>query len=222
MKIITLPLSNGVEMSFSEQELIAIVEKHLSNETTQQTTTAKVAQKPTEDEWFEVKPQAINQELFERERENPKQEETRQLILEAFAVMKSNPEKYGKDFCTKMPNKTWPLCKTVAELKEMTCDRNADWVEQAFEWAQRIANGETWEAVCNDPDTARFRRLVIWKDGVPRIVGGSRNYNNYAPASEVDYDDDYYINRCLFDTVPLIRIYKRENSPLFDLMVGQK
>ena len=32
----------------------------------------------------------------------------------------------------------------------------ADWVEQAFEWAQRISNGESWKTICNDADTAKL------------------------------------------------------------------
>ena len=207
MKPITL-IVNGREMTFSEQELIAIVEKHLSSETTQQATIAKVAQKPTEDEWFEVKPQAIDQNLFEKERKDNRQEKTRQLILEAFAKMKDNPEKYGKNFKTMMPKKIW-IDKTAAQLKEMASnlgDHNADWIEQALEWAQRIANGELWETICNDKDTANWYRLVVWKNGYARLVGGSVNGSNFDPASDVvslNYDDDDDLS-C---TVPLVVLY---------------
>jgi len=201
---------NGREMTFSEEELKAILEKHFSSETKQVTTT-KVAQKPTEDEWFEVKPQAIDQKLFAKKRNNNRQEATRQLILKAFAEMKDNPEKYGKNFKTMMPKKTW-LSKTVAELKEMACklgDHNADWVEQALEWAQRIANGEPWKAICNDKDTANWYRLVVWKKGYARFVGGSVNYDCglSSPASGVSdyyYDDGLDIG-C---AVPLVVLYE--------------
>lgn len=81
---------NGRKMTFEEEELIAIVEKHLSSETTKQTT--KVSQKPTEDAWFEVEPQAIDQKLFEKKRKDSRQEATRLFILEAFAEMKDNDE----------------------------------------------------------------------------------------------------------------------------------
>lgn len=145
---ITLPV-HGRERTFSEQELIAILEKHFSNEATEKATTANVAKVPTEDQAFEVNPQTINQSLFQKERKDRRQEETRQLILEAFAKVKSNPKKYGRKFKTMMPKKTW-RSKTVEELKQLACklgDHNADWVEQALEWAQRICNGESWEAV---------------------------------------------------------------------------
>ena len=208
MKKITLQV-NGKKMDFSEQELTAIVEKHLSSETTQQTTTTNVAQKPTEDAWFEVKPQAIAQKLFEKKRTDQRQEATRQIILEAFAEMKDNPEKYGKNFKTMMPKKTW-VCKSVQQLKYMASqlgDHNADWVEQALEWAQRIANGESWKNICKDKDTANWYRLVIWKDGYAHLVGGSACYSSIGPASFVssgDFSGDYN----LYYAVPLVVIYE--------------
>lgn len=201
---------NGREMTFSEQELIAIVEEHLSSKTTKQVTTAKVAQKPTEDVWFEVKPQTIDQKLFEKKRKDNRQEATRQLILEAFAKMKYNPEKYGKNFKTMMPKKTWSS-KTVAQLKAMACelgDHNADWVEQALEWAQRIANGEGWETICNDADTANWYRLVVWKNGDARLIGGSVNCGNDYPASGV-HGLNYHDNRHVNHTVPVVVLYEK-------------
>lgn len=200
---------NGREMTFSEKELIAIVEKHLSSETTQKTTTAKVAQKPTEDAWFEVKPQAIDQKLFAKKRKDNRQEATRLLILEAFAEMKDNPEKYGKNFKTMMPKKTWSS-RTVAQLKEMASklgDHNADWVEQALEWAQRIANGESWEGICNAKDTANWYRLVVWKNGYALLVGGSVCGSTNIPASDV-YCNVCNVDGSLGSTVPLVVLYE--------------
>lgn len=201
---ITLPI-HGRERTFSEQELIAILEKHFSNEATEQLNTAKVAQVPTENQWFEVNPQAIDQSLFQKKRRDERQEKTRKLILEAFAEVKNNPEKYGKKFKTMMPKKTW-TSKTVKELKQLACklgDHNADWVEQALEWAQRICNGESWEAVCNIADTANWYRLVVWKNGYARLVGGSRVDNYDDPASDVD-NYDYSSYDWIGSTVPLV------------------
>lgn len=200
---------NGREMTFSEQELSSILEEHFSSKTTQKAKTAKVAQKPTEDAWFEVKPQAIDQKLFEKKKKDNRQEATRKLILEAFAEMKDNPEKYGKNFKTMMPKKTW-ISKTVAQLKEMASemgDHNANWVEQALEWAQRIANGESWKAICNDKDTANWYRLVVWKNGYARLVGGSVCYNIHIPASVVG-NNDFDVNNYLDITVPLVVLYE--------------
>ena len=66
---VTLPV-HGRERTFSEQELIAILEKHFSNETKAQITTSNSVLVPTEEQWFEVNPQSINQSLFEKEREH--------------------------------------------------------------------------------------------------------------------------------------------------------
>lgn len=172
---------------------------------TLQATTAKVVQKPTEDEWFEVKPRAINQNLFKSKRKDRNQELTRQLIVEAFAEMENNPTKYGNNFKTLMPQKTWSS-KTVVELKKMACqlgDYNADWVEQALEWAQRIANGESWKTICNKKDTASCYRLVVWKNGYSRLVGGSVDNYNYDPATSVGSCNFYDFNY-LYHTVPLV------------------
>lgn len=167
------------------------------------------AKKPTEGEWFEVKPKAIDQNLFKKKRKDTRQEEARQLILEAFTEMKNNPEKYGKNFKTMMPKKDWST-KTVGQLKEMACklgDHNADWVEQALEWAQRIANGELWEAICNNPDTANWYRLVVWKNGYARLVGGSRLGVSNPPASDLSGDVFDVIGNCYY-SVPLVVLYE--------------
>lgn len=197
---------HGREMTFTKEELTAIVEKHFASGTTKQEhEKVQVVQGPREGEWFEVKPQAIDQSLFQKKREDEDQENTRQLILEAYEEVKKVPEKYGQ-FKTMMPKKEWKD-KTVEELKEYATrigDNMADWVEQALEWAQRIANGESWEIVCNEPDAAKWYRLVNWKDGYTRLVGGSHNYvDNVLPASDVDNGWYAYFSR-LHDTVPLI------------------
>ena len=172
--------------------------------------TLQVCGRPEEGKWFEVNPQAINQELFQKERDDRRQERTRQLILEAFAEMKSNPGKYGRPFKTMMPEKTWHS-KTVANLKELASrlgDHNADWVEQALEWAQRIHNGESWEAVCNRPDTANWYRLVVWKNGYARLFGGSVKGDDYYPASDV-ISCDYNSPDIFSYAVPLVVLYTK-------------
>ena len=206
---VTLPI-HGREKTFSEQELIAILEKHFSNEATEQATTANVAQAPTEEQWFKVNPQEIDQSLFQKKRKNMRQEETRKLILEAFDEVKSSPEKYYRKFKTMMPKKTW-IRKTAVELNQMACelgDHNADWVEQALEWAQRICNGENWEAICNNADTANWYRMILWKNGYYRLVGGSRNNHDNYPASDVNYFD-YYSYDSFNNTVPLVVLYEK-------------
>lgn len=201
---VTLRLFDGRKMTFSEVENISILNECSESKATE---TTKI---PTEGKWFKVDPLTIDQNLFKKKRSDSRQEEKRQLILEAFEEMKKN-SKYAKPFKTMMPEKTWKR-KNVGRLKAMAeklGDRNANWVEQALEWAQRIANGESWKSICNDRDTANWYRLVVWKSGYCRLVGGSRKFkfNDDVPASDVldfDYDDDYLCD----NTVPLVVLYE--------------
>ena len=97
---VTLPVY-GRERTFSEQELIAILEKYFVSEVTEQpnmtgeeqkltespdfevklqfaeqTKTTKVAQKPVLEEYFEVRPQNIDKGSFKEKRIDSKQEKT--------------------------------------------------------------------------------------------------------------------------------------------------
>lgn len=196
---------NGREITFSKEEITAIVEKHLATGLTKK---GSEVQPPVEGEWFEVNIQTINKKLFKDERADRDQEETRQLILEALSEAKNNPQRYGKKFKTMMPKKMWNV-KTVAQLKQLACelgDHNADWVEQALEWAQRICNGESWEAICNNIDTANWYRLVIWKNRYATLVGGSHVFNYDYLASSVS-KQKYYSMNAFNCAVPLVVHY---------------
>ena len=199
MQEVTLQI-NGREMTFSEQELTAIVEKHLGQ-------TMEVTRKLTEDRWFDVNPKAISQDLFKGKRIDKKQEMVRHLIIDAFAEVQKNPE-YERPFKTMMPKKNWSS-KTVMQFEGVARDRGgkmANWIQQALEWAQRLTNGETWEAVCNVPDCANWYRLIIWKSGNARLVGGAISDRNNFPAATIHYDD-LKNDRILSFTVPLIVSY---------------
>ena len=202
----------GREIIFSERELISIVEEHLERNTSKYANTTKVAQKPTEGEWFEVKPKTIDRKLFQERRENERQESTRNLILEAFDEMDNKPWKYGENFKTMFPMRTL-LSSTVAGLVEVAKelgDDIADWVEQAMEWAQRISNGESWETICDSADKASWTRIVKWKNDCYRLVGGSSRGRNYfyCPPSDVNsHQKQYHYNDSVYDVVPLIVLY---------------
>ena len=189
---------NKRECTFSEEELVAILEDYFSNKQTQ------------EEIGFEVKPYEIDQTLFQKERKNAMQERTRKLILEAFKRLENRPQKYGKNFRTLMPIKNYDS-KTVDRLKRMASrlgDHNADWVEQSLEWAQRICNGESWEAICNQQDTATWFRMVIWKSGLVRLVGGS-TYLNYSNSAADVSEQEHVSDDTLSYTVPLVVIYEK-------------
>lgn len=184
--------ASGRKFDFSKEELEelkAILEEYFSSKTTEQVEgPAKVVKRPTEEEWFLVNPTEINWELFEDEREDPHQEATRQIILEARSVTKENPEKYGKPFETKMIKKNWIgyLCSSIVEKKASHFgDHIIDWVEKALQWAQRLTNGETWEALCNDKDFTEWYQLVKWKDGKIVVVGSSKRDSNDSSATNI-------------------------------------
>lgn len=208
------------EMTFSEGELKSILEEYFDSKVKKaeggkdrqekdaaEKVKPKYCEGPTEGKAFEVNPSEIERSLFSAKRKDEKQERTRQLILKAFAKVDANPEKYGKPFKTLMLEKTWKeeTVKRLEELANSLGDHLADGVEQTMEWAQRIANGETWEAVCNEPDTANWYRLVKW-EGYYRNIGGSRNsiyYHFPAAAVSIGYDSFSILN-C---TVPLVVLY---------------
>lgn len=157
---------------------------------------------------FTVSHMTINYSLFQQVRDDYEQEKTRRTIVRAFEEVKNNPSKYTKPFTIIIPKKTWSE-KTVWELQELAQDIGdhvADWIEQALEWAQRITNGETWKSICNMPDDAKWYRLVIWKNGYVRIVGGSTEHNNPNPASDVGCDD-CNMGDVLANSVPCVVSY---------------
>ena len=202
---------DGVEMTFTQKELIAIVEEHFdkAKHKPKQEEPIRRPTRPEEGVPYLVNPSEIDWTLFKTERGNVRQESTRKLILEAHTFVDEYPQRYGKPFYTLIPNKTWDN-KTVGGLRELATnlgDHMADWVEQALEWAQRITNGETWEDVCNKADTAKWYRLIDWKGSYARLVGGSRKGYNDGPASDV-FLDNCVSGDSLSITVPLVVLYK--------------
>ena len=192
---------NGRKMFFSKEELSEIVEGHFNR-------IGEKTEYPVEGKWFRVYPKAINQQLFKEKREDSSQEETRQLILEAFEKVKTYPEKYGQAFETTMPVKDW-VVKNMLELKELANTQYkghmADWVQQALEWAQRINNGETWETICNQVDKSNWYRVIVWKNTCGRLVGGGERLTDIAPCV-IDHHD-VYSHTVLSYTVPLVVRY---------------
>lgn len=126
--------------------------------------------------------------------------------------MDINPEKYAKEFYTMFPEKTWEtlewdMAKELEKLAERLGHHMTNWIELSLEWAQRISNGESWEYVCNKADDANWYRLVRWKNGYYRRVGGARkSYDSGAPASGVYYKD-YLPESCFKHAVPSVVMY---------------
>lgn len=161
---ITLPV-NGQERTFSESELIAILEDYFELGV------------PIEGKWFKVDPAKIDRRLFSKKRPDSQQEKIRKFIKEAFKEVESNPEMYADPFEIMVPEKTWEGRATGGKFEKIAssfCGHIADKIEFYLGVAQRIANGETWEHLCNARDTANWYRVITWKKGYLRYVGDSR------------------------------------------------
>ena len=133
------------------------------------------------------------------------------VLLDMASDIEKHPEKYASAFYTLIPEKRWNVYMPLVVLKEYANGlggQMAYWDEQALEWAQRLFNGESWEDVCNNADTAREYRMIIWKNGLARLVGGSRVDYFSTPASEVE-DYDYYSDNHITSAVPLVVFRKK-------------
>ena len=173
-----------------------------------------VKETPTAGRPFEVNPLGIDRSKFEKPRTDGEQEKTRQRILKAFIEVDKNPGKYAAKFYTLFPKEKKEGYITITELKKHAKELGGpmvDRIEQDLELAQRIDNGETWEKVCNDPDTAEWHRGIIWniENGYVRIVGGAqmgsqktRDFRSATWYNQIDLEPSYHINW----TVPLVRL----------------
>lgn len=211
-------LQSGRELDFTQEELEelkAILGKNISSETTEKVSMVNMAKPPAINKWFEVKPLAIDQTLFQNKRKDKKQEEKRQIILEAFIQLEFYPEKYAKNFKTMISDLVY-RGGTPGDLRdyaESHGDHMADWVEQSLVWAQRIANGESWETVCNKPDTIKWPRIVDWKSYKFKKIGGSGRYcAGLNPASHISKEDYRVTDNFYDDVVTLIVDYDEKTS----------
>lgn len=131
------------------------------------------------------------------------EEATRRYIMDAFAILVKNPEKYGRKFKITSLKKTWKEGKSVAELRDMGWqygDHVAYWYEKAFEWAKRIVNGERWENICYNPKSFFvLPQLIVWKNGYARIVDKTAHFE----------DRDLELEDILYDTVPAVVRYEK-------------
>ena len=129
-----------------------------------------------------------------------------QLIQKAFVEVKKDLRRYAKPFEIVTPAELEPVYteeKMVALAKQYG-DHLADWVEQALEWAQRIANGED---IFIKSDNSKWFRAISWQDGHVCLVGGSEEFNNHDCASTIH---DFNVNSfCqLHNSVPAVVRYK--------------
>ena len=185
----------GKEMTFSEKELAMAVEYYFAKEygTSPESDIPGyrrpmlIPASPIEGKWFMVNPMCIDRKLFEEKREDRIQECLRKLILQTFKAVDEKPKIYRYPFSTLIPKKEelpsvmWADTekRTIHEFEHLLKNYNSSYswaniMEQSLEWAQCIQNGETWEDLCNNPDTVTRHRLVIDRNE-ERIytIGGS-------------------------------------------------
>lgn len=189
-----------------KEMLIEILQKNIESKTNLESKEIEVTPKPIQGKCFEVNPSNISKELFNEKRKDQEQEKTRKIILEALAMVEEQPEKYSHKFKTFIPECHWTKAKPVKELKKFASELGghmANWVEQSLEWAQRIANGETWEEVCNNPDTLKWYRIIEWKDGNKRLIGSSCLEEKEYSATDIYYEQ-LFPNHMIYAAVPLV------------------
>ena len=187
---------NGCKESFTQEELSAIVAKSRTHNF------GKEVERPKQGVCFKVRPSTINRMLFDEKREHPDEEKVRLWIKDALFEMDKNPSKYERDFFSLIPKRQWGD-KSVEEVLNYATTIGGvtmDWIEAGIEISQRISNGENWHRVCRELDDIKQNRIIIWKNGCPRFIGGS----NAAPAEicEVDLTAEH----TLHDTVPKVVI----------------
>lgn len=202
----TLPI-NGREMTFTKQELIAILEKNFSQEANKQTNTEKKWSISSEGKRFKVDLLSIDRSIFKKKRPNRPQEMTRQFILEAFEQVDKYPERYASQFEILIPKKNWTGSKAVVEIEQYAKEfggQVTDVVEQALEWAQRISNGESWDVICNTNDF----KLIACRKGYARISEGSNEILNFIPILKTK-TEVYGGREVFYNTVPVVTIKQK-------------
>lgn len=200
---VTLKINGREEVFSNVEEIISIKEEYPSYPLE-----GKKDPEPEVERSYLVDPKSINRKLFSKELSDSKQEEVRQLILEAFSMTRKEPERYNKAFKNVVPEKNWIGSKDVQDLINVAYGMNgclATWVELALEWAQRISNGESWESICNISDENPYYRLVEWKDKTIRSIGGSHNTFDMSPTAKIGEEQHSVEEHVLF-AVPLVSI----------------
>lgn len=172
---------------------------------------ATVIQPLIEGNMFKVDPLGLNREKFTKNRTDRRQEETRKKIMEALCKLDRYPERYGISFYTVIPEKKWNGKKSIASMELYAKSLGgcmSDSVEQSLEWAQRICNGESWEKICNDADTAEWFRVIKSNDRIYKRIGGSKVGGERKPASYSE-NRNYFRHSEVANAVPLVTFRKK-------------
>ena len=162
---------------------------------------------PMDEAWFIVAPAKIDRSLFGESRKDAKQEKVRSLIAESLDMVCKDTRFYKKTFKTFRPEKIFTRSSEFSLFEQARWNGNylGSWIEQALEWAQRIQNGEAWETLCNEKDDLRWYRMIIWRDGEIRLIGGStKNGDKSSPTKITGSDDVNFKSKLENYTIPLV------------------
>ncbi len=173
--------------------------------------TSKRHIRPVEGEWFDVEPYRINRKLFEDDRQDKEQQFTLGNIRKAFQWLDSSPYENGRPFKILIPKKTWGTI-TIREMLDITKTFGGNMstgFETDFLWAQIINNGETWENLCNKPDTLNYYRLVNWgkENSVIFLTGGALKGSINYSATHVETLRSLSLDAVPSKAVPQITCY---------------
>ena len=191
-------LVNGREMTFSEDELVQIVEEHLEK---RKELKGNVDTK-IEGKWFQVDLTQIKRELFQQARRDEKQEETRLLIQEALE--KADQDSQYAMFEIKIQEKYWKT-KSYREMRDIAYKQGAhiaDWVEIALWWAQRIKKEEDWSKLCNEIENSKWYKIVVWHNTLAYVGNCTMEHGNSSETEVFECSQLHRIQIC--DAVPVI------------------
>lgn len=142
--------------------------------------TFEVADWPTEGQCCQVNMETFNLSFFLKKRSDYRQENVRQLILEALSQALQKPDDY-KSFYLLLPNKNWVYenNKSITVRQAIAFAENigylSTWIEEHLCLAQLICNSngsdDTWKMLCNTEDNLQWSRIFLWKDGKPKRMG---------------------------------------------------
>ena len=176
----------GQDETYTHKELSEMIEEYLE----MRGTSYRRVEPPMLGKWFRVYPALMNQKLFKEKREDHYQEEFRQRILDVFSYFKRKPE-LMRPFKTMVPSFEGgaDYKSELIEIAEKYGDHVAEFFEQELEWAQRICNGESWEAVCNRPEPRGITYMV--GSGSIYLVGVKNKNGTYKDIIPLSTNDLY-------------------------------
>lgn len=153
---------------------------------------------------FEIGMREFSKIRFNHAEESEREENIRRLLCEAFCEVKRHPT-YQRRIEIVIPEKVYSV-QTGYEMEKMSQSMGghiADWVELSLYWAQKIQE-KGWN-LCHEQDDNPFYRIVVWKNGKYRLIGGAKKTGDVSYKTHIGF---FYYEKWdeFFNSVPLIAI----------------